>query len=135
MPSRADINPKDIVEYLPFISMIDVERNPMRFRFRLVGTETVRAMGMDVTGKYSDMNPAIATLNERYMWVVENKRPYLYNDELTWSKSSFLDYYALGLPLSNDDKEVNIILYGMYYTFPNAGDRTIEINVKPPEES
>lgn len=131
MPSRADINPRDIVEYLPFISMVDVERDPLRFRFRLVGTETVRAMGIDVTGKYSDMNPAIAVLNERYTWIVENKRPYLYNGELTWSENSFLNYYALAMPLSNDDTEVNIILYGMYFTFPDSGERTADIIINP----
>jgi len=130
MPARADIKPKEIVSLLPHLSMIDVEHDPVRFRFRLVGTETVRAMGMDVTGMYTDMNPATEKLNKRYKWMLKNKQPYLYKSKLSWTERDFLDYYALAMPLSDNGEDINIILYGMHYTFPGLGERTTEIILK-----
>src|SRR3546814_18827524 len=39
LPGRRHLDPVDIPELLPNIWMIDVKRGPLRFRFRLVGTE------------------------------------------------------------------------------------------------
>lgn len=54
LPGRQHIDPAAIVELLPWIWMLDVERNPLRFRYRLVGTEQVAAMETDPTGRYLD---------------------------------------------------------------------------------
>ncbi|PCI31949.1 MAG: hypothetical protein COB54_08730 [Alphaproteobacteria bacterium] len=116
MPSRADLHPADIVRLLPNISLIDVEPKTHRYRMRLVGSETVRAMDKDITGKYLDELPEIERhLKERYDWIVRQKRPYYISDKLLWSKKSFLTYYSVGLPLSNDGQNVDIIMFGSYY--------------------
>src|SRR5260370_17327555 len=39
MPSRADIDPIELKPYLPQLVLLDVEGEPPRFRYRLVGTE------------------------------------------------------------------------------------------------
>ena len=51
MPSRRDFNPMAVPALLPYIFMDDVFRDPIRFRFRLVGTEIVRGIGFDPTGR------------------------------------------------------------------------------------
>jgi hypothetical protein len=119
MPSRADLNPADIVDILPHVSLVDVEYTPCRYKFRLVGTESVKAMGHDVTGKYLDELPLLDRyMKGRYDWLVENKRPYIYSDKLKWSEKSFLDYSTISMPLSRNERDVDIILFGMFYHFP-----------------
>lgn len=120
MPSRDDLNPTDIVPLLPHISLIDVEKESGRYKMRLIGTETVKAMGIDITGKYLDELPHIeGILKENYDWLVAEKRPYLNFDKLKWSNKSYLEYYALGLPLSANNTDVNILMFGMFYQFPS----------------
>ena len=100
--------------------MHDVENKTGRFRFRLLGSESVNVLDMDLTGKYLDEIPQMDQLiKTRCQFLVKEKRPYLYFDQLKWSRKSFLDYYALGLPLSSNGKDVDILLYGMYYLFPS----------------
>ena len=52
LPRRADIAPDQIKDLLPNIMIVDVERNPMRFRYRLVGTRVVEYNGVEFTGRY-----------------------------------------------------------------------------------
>ena len=119
MPSSGDINPDDIVRLLPYISYIDVEKSPRRYKMRQIGAQTIKAMTIDVTGKYLDEFPFVeGTLKKNYDWLVEKRRPYLNFDKLKWSSKSFLEYFALGLPLSSDDKNVDMLMFGMYYQFP-----------------
>jgi hypothetical protein len=51
MPQRADIDPTEIVRLLPYIFMVDVERDPLRFRYRLIGTAICEFLGRDFTGR------------------------------------------------------------------------------------
>jgi len=109
MPSRADLNPVDIVKLLPNLALIDVEQETGRYKYRLIGTETVQAMGFDPTGQYLDKFPLIEKLlKQKYDWLVREKRPYLNYDKLKWSEKSFMDYYALGLPLSHNGENANL---------------------------
>ena len=65
MPSRAEIEPTEIPTLLPYLALIDVELNPRRFRWRLVGTHITGAMGYDYTRFYFDekySGPALADL-------------------------------------------------------------------------
>ncbi len=119
MPSRADLNPTEIAGLLQYISLIDVDANTSRYKMRLIGTETVKAMGIDVTGKYLDEMPQVeALLKKNYDWLVQGKKPYINFDRLKWSSKSYLEYYALGLPLSENGEDVNMLMFGMYYQFP-----------------
>ncbi|WP_321389807.1 PAS domain-containing protein [Emcibacter sp.] len=118
MPRRADFRPSDVPKLLPYILLADVENDPRRYRFRLIGTATTRAMSRDVTGQYLETVPGTADMKERWDWIVENKIPYLYQGKLVWSEKSFLEYFALGLPFSEDGQNVNQIMYGLYYMLP-----------------
>ena len=54
MPGRQQFDPAAVPKLLPWLRLYDVQRDPMRFRYRLVGTELVRVMGRDPTGKWLD---------------------------------------------------------------------------------
>jgi len=54
MPSKAEIEPTEIPTLLPDLALIDVELNPRRFRWRLVGTHITGATGYEYTRFYFD---------------------------------------------------------------------------------
>lgn len=51
VPLRRDLDPADIVPFLPGIVLVDVKTEPLDFVYRLVGTREVEARGTDPTGK------------------------------------------------------------------------------------
>lgn len=54
LPGRQHLDPIDIPSVLANIWLIDVQREPMRFRFRLVGTRVADFLGQDPTGRWID---------------------------------------------------------------------------------
>jgi hypothetical protein len=54
VPSRSEIDPVDVRELLPNLMMIDMVGDPVRFRYRLVGTRVVQYTGFDFTGRCLD---------------------------------------------------------------------------------
>ncbi len=118
MPSRADLYPEDIIALLPYICLVDVERETRRYKIRLIGTENVKAIGFDVTGDYLDNYPLMERqLKTRYDWLVRERRPYIISDNLKWSEKSFLDFCSIGLPLSHDKENVDILMFGSSYKY------------------
>ena len=110
LPGRQHIDPIDIPHLLPNIWLIDVRRNPYRFRFRLVGTLIVNYAGEDNTGKWfderlPDFDPGV------FIDLVETGKP-------SWSRGRSKmrpekNYYELErvrLPLATDAKIVDMIL-------------------------
>ncbi|MGF1594831.1 MAG: PAS domain-containing protein [Kiloniellaceae bacterium] len=71
IPDRADFDPADLKRLLPNIFMADVEQDPFRIRYRLVGTRATEATGMNITGRYLDeLMPA----NPHEPWMVYYRR-------------------------------------------------------------
>lgn len=92
----------------------------LRYKIRLVGTETVKALGKEITGKYLDeLGDMEGHLKPRYDWIVREKRPYLISDRLLWAEKSYMNFCSIGLPLSQDGQNVDIILYGSCFEFPD----------------
>ena len=56
-PARRDIDPLDFPYALGNISLIDVFHNPLRFRYRLVGTRITEQIGVEMTGRWLDDVP------------------------------------------------------------------------------
>jgi hypothetical protein len=54
IPDRSELHPEDVKPLLPYLLISDVEYNPFRIRYRLVGTKVVEATGIDFTGRYLD---------------------------------------------------------------------------------
>src|SRR5687768_6789467 len=50
-PARREIDPTELRETLPRVLLVDVERQPWEFRYRLAGTETTRIHGLELTGR------------------------------------------------------------------------------------
>jgi hypothetical protein len=54
LPTRAAIDPAEIPRLLPYLVIAEIERSPIRIRYRLVGTRVVQANGSDYTNRYLD---------------------------------------------------------------------------------
>lgn len=54
VPDRCALRPEDIKPLLPCLFIADIEHDPFRVRYRLVGTRAVEVTGFDITGHYLD---------------------------------------------------------------------------------
>jgi hypothetical protein len=54
LPGRQHFDPCDIPELLSFMTLIDVQREPFRLKYRLVGTRIVDVQRADHTGRWLD---------------------------------------------------------------------------------
>jgi hypothetical protein len=54
LPGRQHFDPVAIAVALPRLVLLDVQRAPLRYRYRLVGTKEVELYGHDPTGRWYD---------------------------------------------------------------------------------
>jgi len=110
LPGRQHFDPRCVPKLLSNIWLIDVVRDPLRFRFRLFGSRIVDYAGEDNTGKWVDERwPDFDA--EVLKDIIKTKMP-------SWSRGPSVfrpekDYYELErvrLPLAQDGETVDIIL-------------------------
>jgi hypothetical protein len=111
-PSRQDIDPVEFKFALGNVTLIDVLHEPLRFRFRLVGTLMAQRMGWDLTGKMVDETPDAAyrdSIIAAYKQIVETRRPstVLYERTIDGQARRF---EVLRLPLAADGETINMLL-------------------------
>lgn len=119
LPGRRHLDPIDIPELLPNIWMIDVKRDPLRFRLRLVGTEIVRFTGRDATGRWLDeIYPGYAESDAFAFHSAvarEGKPGYRKGGMLSNPSRSYIEAERLYLPLAEDGRQVDIVLVMTLY--------------------
>jgi hypothetical protein len=114
LPGRQHIDPIDLPRFLPHLFLVDVERAPLRFRYRLVGTDYVRMMGHDLTGQHLDeVHPGFHGLIQRqYIDLVERRRPAYRKGPVMYVEAmkDHLFVERLVVPLARDGSTVDMIL-------------------------
>ena len=101
MPAKAAIDPIDFRYILGYVTLVDVESEPRRYRFRLDGSILARLSGIDYTGRYLDaleMPDYIDFIAAGYDLVVDSGKPYAYRKEADFDAKTF-DEETLILPL------------------------------------
>lgn len=101
MPPPESIEPMDFKFILGYLTLVDVEASPRRYRFRLDGSILASLSGMDYTGKYLDqlgLPEYCAFVAATYDRVVDGKAPYAYRKRGAFDKQSFSEE-TLILPL------------------------------------
>ena len=124
MPSRADIKPAEMKEYLGWIILIDVLPSFEDFRFRMIGTRVSQYFLADATGQ--TMREAFAAYGDAVANGVIATHRKTARDQVVvrafggagWLGRSFLDFDAIYLPLSDDGVNANMILSA--FTFDAA---------------
>ena len=118
MPSRADIDPADMIAFLPNVVLIDVLRDPLDFRYRLTGTLIDEHIGRSVTGwrmsEIAHQKPPsrIWSACER---VVRERAPLSSDVPYVGPKRDFVVAEDIIMPLSPDDGAVTMLLVVVDY--------------------
>lgn len=109
LPRRADIDPGEIKDLLPFILIADLIGELPRVRYRLIGTRVAAASGMDLTGRYLDELVAADSENawqSHYTRLRDEARPQ-FGDARVPRFDGELFHYEFGIfPLSTDGTAV-----------------------------
>jgi hypothetical protein len=119
MPSRGDLDPIiEIPELTPNIWLVDVEHDPLTFRFRLLGNEVVNRYGADFTGKRLDevdFGDRTEEIRREYEQTATGNKPVYARHQIhVVQAETYLPYERILLPLSDDGETVNMILGGGY---------------------
>lgn len=117
LPARQDIDRVELCELLPHMWMLDVERSPWRFRYRMAGSEFAASTGRTISNDwYDELRPlAWAANRTRLITTVRDGMP-------TWRRGAMpveddaFDFAGwsevenLMLPLASDGINVDTIL-------------------------
>ena len=110
-------HPIDLGYVLGHIMLVDVLRDPLRFRVRLHGTEMVMRTNYDLTGKLLDELPHAEYRKyvlERCRDLIADARP-LRVEQNRPIGGRLHRYEAVWLPLSEDGKTVTMLMCGLIY--------------------
>ncbi|HWD59108.1 MAG TPA: PAS domain-containing protein [Stellaceae bacterium] len=115
LPGRQDVAPERMAPFLSRLWLLDVYRNPLRFRCRLAGSDMVRSIGEEVTGKWLDeVHPASVSdpsSRDRFRIAVELARPTWRRGQPRWARQpEFKITESLLLPLAADGRTVDKII-------------------------
>lgn len=114
LPTRKDINPKDIKHILPYISMIDVIDHGRDFRVRLIGSEVQRYIGHNCTDEFLSLGMSFEReLYEPWFRNLISEQAVIMGTVKSSPQNGTLafDREIISMPLMNPDhSEVSIIL-------------------------
>lgn len=134
MPARGDFDPVDIPRLLPYIIFAEVHHDPMRIRYRLVGTAITSQAGRDVSGQwiseeiYGEKYEAVF---KPYCMCAESKRPLALRRRIQHVAKEWVHIEVLLTPLGEDPERPDFLLCGMAEVEPATGippdDTTYEL--------
>lgn len=111
-PSKAAIDPVEFRYVLGYVTLVEVEREPRRYRFRLDGSILAELSGTDYTGRYLDELPGkeyVAFIEQTYDRVVGSGEPYRYRKNGLFDQQYFSEE-TLILPLGDNPPDVDMLL-------------------------
>jgi hypothetical protein len=112
LPSRRDLDPTEIPGLLPFVMLIDVEPEPLDFRFRLIGGAVEKIVARDTPRRRFSSIPFMAKGNTvwgHYARVVNERRPLVSDLSYVGNDRSVRRLRHCLMPLSDDGSNVNMI--------------------------
>ena len=119
LPGRQHVDPCAVAPLLPHVFMVDVARDPLRFKYRLIGTEYVRLIGKDVTGRYLDeVHPGFhGMVLRQYVDAAELNRPAYRKGPVLYANPDrrYLGMERLLVPLARNGAEVDMLLGAVVY--------------------
>lgn len=110
-PAKRDVDPAAIKPVLPYVMISEVHRDPLRIRYRLVGTEAAHYAGADFTGKWLDetgWGDDAQAVGKLYAHMLEMGRPIFGVDHFTQLSDGRRMPYEFGMfPLAADGDTVD----------------------------
>lgn len=117
LPGRQHIDPADIRDLLPCISLVDVvpqAAGEPRYRVRLAGTDVVALLGVDGTGKFVDeilTTGGGAEIIRAYQEILYTKRPQYLRGFLRADGRDHVPFWRAAFPLARNGEDVDMILF------------------------
>jgi hypothetical protein len=111
-PAKSEIDPVEFSYILGYVTLVDVEREPRRYRFRLDGSILAALSGMDYTGRYLDELPGeqyAAFITETYDRVVDSSEPFRYRKHELLDQQLFSEETII-LPLGDHPPKVDMLM-------------------------
>lgn len=109
-PARQDVDPFIFQAWLPYISIVELQDDPFRVFYRLVGTEVARFGQEDFSYKWlSDTNwdPALKAANlEIYRRLREQRAPQFGLSKIEWEQRDDRVFEWGVFPLSHDGQAI-----------------------------
>lgn len=115
LPGRQHFDPLAVADLLPGIWLLDVQPEPFRLRYRLVGTRIVEAIGQETTGLWMDeAHPHLLAHKhyfDRYQEVVGTRIPSRRRGPARmWTHHDYREIENVILPLASDGTTVDVLL-------------------------
>lgn len=113
-PSRADIDPTEMKFILGNIDLVEIAYDPIVFTFRLSGSVIDRNEGFNMQGKTLDDYPLPEhreAIKQTYLEALHSGEPH-YEEIDRVADDKLRRYGRLILPLSEDDKVIDMFLMG-----------------------
>lgn len=117
LPARRDFDPLEMRECLGSIFLVEAVPELDDFRYTLIGSEIVRQVGVDSTGKrVSEVfgEPGLALYRE----VRDRRRPIRVHGAVDWKQKSYKAYEAVLMPLADDGRSVDRFIGAMVFSMP-----------------
>jgi hypothetical protein len=111
-PARAEIDPVEFAFVLGYVTLVEVEPEPRRYRFRLDGSILVELSGTNYTGRYLDELPGeeyVAFITETYDRVVDGGAPFRYRKNELLDQQQFSEE-TLILPFGDHPPVVEMLM-------------------------
>lgn len=117
LPMRKHFTPQLLQAHLPYLALVDYEKDTGRFCARLIGTAYTEAIGFEITGKYLDEIENAQGMEDRHKWLLEHNQPYFAAlDEMSWGARTYKNYAVIGCPLYDEEGDINMILYRVTFS-------------------
>ena len=111
VPLRADFDPAAIPTLLPYMTLSELYKDPLRVRYRLVGTRICEIDGWDKTGYWVEDEPWKQYEDQwllDYQTLIDTRRPLFGQDHLTYLDHSQVSMEWALMPLSTDGDIVDM---------------------------
>ena len=112
-PARRDFDPLDLKYVLGNLSLIDVRYDPLRFRYRIHGTNIAERTGKELTGREVaaiELSEHRNLATQHFIQVIERRVPIVHYRRHALVDNRVWSYEALVMPLSSDGKTIDMLM-------------------------
>ena len=116
LPTREEFQAEDLIMFGGRVVLIDLEAEPFRMRYRLIGTKITEMLGRDSTGRYLDeiYGPEYyRRQSEHFRRVATERLPLRTYGSMAHSEKPYIPAEAIDLPVGDDAGNVVMILRGL----------------------
>ena len=118
LSSRQDFDSETLLSLGGRIALIEVESNPRRYRYRLVGTQITTAVGRDSPGRYFDTlygDEYYRRMAAHFEEIILSKTAIRTVGNMAHSEKPYISVEGIDMPLADDGETVDMILRALEF--------------------